>query len=986
MLNSTADIAIIGMAGRFPEADSIEAFWSNLVAGESGIKPIADEDLHRSVTPERKNDPRFVQVGASVKNPAHFDAAFFRIYPKEAKIMDPQHRLFLECCWEAIEDAGYYAEAYPGSIGVYAGSSINTYILSSLASGPAFIKEYANSLNGGLGLNAFSNEKDYLATRVSYKLNLKGPSLSLQTACSTSMVAVVQACSALATYQCDMALAGGVCIKLPQDRGYVANTDTMVSPDGKVRTFDAKAHGTVFGNGVGAVFLKRLDDAVADGDSIYAVIKGWGMSNDGGNKAGFTAPSIEGQKDTILRAHRSAGIDPRTITYVEAHGTGTLRGDPVEIEALTEAFGESTDETQFCKIGSVKTNIGHLDAASGVAGLIKTTLALKHKMLPASLNFETPNPAIPFEQTPFIVNDTLTEWQTDQLPRRAGVSSLGVGGTNAHLVLEEAPAVEEEPSEAPCHLILLSAKSSTAADAQAGRLLAHLKKNPAEDLADLAYTLQRGRKTMRHSRMFVANDTREAIRTLSSRDPQKFFSRKQTDRDRSVVFLFPGQGSQHLGMGGDLYDHEPVYRNAIDQCSQIVSSFLGFDLRMVLSPSARKKAGPRLPDINRTSLAQPGIFAVSYALASMWLDRGIQPRAVIGHSVGEFVAACLAGVFSLEDGLKLVAMRGRLMQDMPTGAMLAVRTGFDTVRQHAVEGIDVAAVNSPSMCVLAGPHDRIDEMQNRFEELDIPCKRLHTSHAFHSAMMQDAIAPFEEMVQTISLSPPKIPIMSTVSAAWLTDEQAMDPWYWASHLRETVRFSDAISAIAASSEDVFLEVGPGHTLSTLTRQHPDTSEAHDAFSSLPHVRQSISATRYSTEVTGKLWQSGVEIDWTSLYVGESRQRIHLPTYPFERKYFWYDEEEASPTIEPQYVSEGDGHLTNGHQEAIPVVHENASSNHHDMQPSMYEEEALIGREVAPSPVTPVLPYAGKDANRAMLDQQLHLMALQIQSWREQLKE
>ena len=962
-------IAIIGMAGRFPGANDVKGFWKNLIDGVNSIEPIPTEDLELSASDRAiLNDPNFVQKGAIVKDADHFDAAFFGIYPKEAQAMDPQHRLFLECSWEAVEDAGYNPSTYDGSIGVYAGSYMNTYTLCSLETNPAFIASLANSFHGGVLQNELGNDKDYMSTRVSFKLNLRGPSLTIQTACSTSLVSVATACMSLSNYQCDMALAGGSTLKLPQARGYLYEQDGMVSPDGNIRTFDAKAQGTVFGNGVAVVLLKRLEDAIEDGDSIYAVIKGWGVNNDGASKVGYTAPSVAGQTEAIALAQAIAEIDPRTISYVEAHGTGTPKGDPIEIDALTKAFQLHTDDKQFCKIGSLKPNIGHLDVAAGVAGLMKISLALQHKIIPPSLNFETPNPNIDFENTPFVVNDKLSAWDTEHLPRRAGVSSFGVGGTNAHVVVEEAPEINIEPSVKPYHILPLSARSSAAADSMADRLLEHLKENPDVKLEDVAYTLQMGRQTFNHSRVLVATDVHEATRILEEKDGKQFFARQQVRRNRDVVFMFPGQGSQHVGMGGDLYEHEPVYRAAIDECAEILRPLLGFEIRDLLYPSSDMEEEAKAK-INQTMVAQPGIFATSYALAKLWMHRGLSPRALIGHSVGEFVAACLAGVFSLEDGLKLVTLRGKLMQDMPAGSMMAVRAPLADLESYLNDDIDIAAVNSPAMCVLSGPTPAIEQLQKDLEAAEIICRPLHTSHAFHSAMMEDAIPPFADAIKEIELHAPQTPIMSTVHGAWLTEEEATNPKYWARHLRETVRFLDAISEIAKESNDVFLEVGPGQTLSTLARQHPDTGEKQDFFSSLPHVQQSTSASRYASEIMGKLWQVGITVDWQSSYADETRQRLHLPTYPFERKRFWFDEDVDQTSMS-----------ANGqHNEFHASEHGDGSSMHHTPGISPVSNNT---NEPSASRST----HSLNQEQRQLIEQQLHVMTLQLQAWRNLLNE
>ncbi|MEZ4706053.1 MAG: type I polyketide synthase [Caldilineaceae bacterium] len=740
-------IAIIGMAGRFPGAANLDEFWRNLRNGVNSIVEIPDAQLNLSNSDRAvmAGNPNYVKMAASIKDADLFDANFFGIFPKEAQVMDPQHRLFLECAWQALEDAGYDPEAYTGAIGVYAGCYMDSYILSSLASHPEFLASLANTFHGGSLQTELGNDKDYLATRVSFKLNLRGPSMTIQTACSTSLVAIAQACQNLQGFQCDMALAGGATIKFPQNRGYLYEEDGMVAPDGRCRTFDAQARGTVFGDGVGVVLLKRLEDALADGDAIYAVIKGWGLNNDGGAKVGYTAPSVDGQAEAIALAQAVADVEADTITYIEAHGTGTPLGDPIEIDALTKAFRQTTAKTQFCAIGSVKTNIGHLDIAAGVAGLIKTTLALQHKQIPPSLHFETPNPNIDFANSPFYVNTKLADWPAGKTPRRAGISSFGVGGTNAHVVVEEAPALTADVSEHTQHLLVLSAKSAAALDAMTANLRHYLQTQPNVDMADLAYTLQVGRRPFPHRRVLVAGSAADAVQTLDTLDPKGVFTRQTTQQDPPVVFMFPGQGAQHVNMCRDLYEQEAIFRTIMDNCCELLQPHLGFDLRDVLYPAPENLTRAQT-EINQTMIAQPAIFAVSYALAQLWMARGVQPQAMIGHSVGEFVAACLANVFSLEDALMLVTERGRLMQALPGGAMLAVRLAEAELRPLLSAELEIATINGPALCAVAGPTAAIEELQAQLEARDIVCRPLHTSHAFHSAMMEPAVAPLRRLL------------------------------------------------------------------------------------------------------------------------------------------------------------------------------------------------------------------------------------------------
>ena len=563
----------------------------------------------------------------------------------------------------------------------------------------------------------------------------------------------------------------------------------ILSPDGHCRAFDARAQGTVIGNGVGIVVLKRLADAVADGDCIHAVIKGSAVNNDGNSKVGYTAPSVDGQAEVIAMALAAAGVDPETISYVEAHGTGTALGDPIEIAGLTQAFRAHSGKNGFCAVGSVKTNIGHTDAAAGVAGLIKTVLALEHKLLPASLHFDAPNPKIDLESSPFYVNAKLSPWEGSATPRRAGVSSFGIGGTNAHVVLEEAPAAEPPAPSRPWQLLLLSAKTSTALESATANLAEHLKRNSHSNLADVAFTLQVGRKGFNHRRMLVCRDQGDGLSALTSLDPKRVLTSVQEPGDRPVVFMFPGQGSQYINMASELYQTEPIFRQHLDRCSEFLKPHLGLDLCGVLYPTAEcEEAAAR--QLNRTAIAQLALFVVDYALARLLMSWGIKPQAMIGHSIGEYVAACLAGVFSLEDALSLIAARGRLMDQCPTGSMLAVLLPENEVEPLLGDKLSLAAVNGPSLCVVAGPTKPVEQLEKRLTERGSDCRRLHTSHAFHSKMMEPVLKSFTEEAKKVKLHPPKIPYISNLTGTWITAAEATDANYWSSHLRQTVRFSD----------------------------------------------------------------------------------------------------------------------------------------------------------------------------------------------------
>jgi acyl transferase domain-containing protein len=882
-------IAIIGMSGRFPGARDCAEFWRNLCAGIEGLSQFSAAELAESgIDPAALSHPGFVNAGGVINGIDQFDAGFFEFSPREAEILDPQHRVFMECVWEALEMAGYDPEAYPGAIGVFGGAAMGTYLFNLLAH-----PELMASVGSFQVLLA--NDKDHLTTRVAYKLNLKGPSVTIQTACSTSLVSVCVAVQHLLDHQCDLALAGGVGIRVPQKTGYMYQEGMINSPDGHCRPFDAAAKGTVGANGAGVVVLKRLAEAIEDRDSILAVIRGCAINNDGSLKVGYTAPSVEGQAQVIALAQAVAGVAPETISYIEAHGTATPLGDPVEIAALTKAFRAGTNKKQFCAIGSVKSNIGHLDPAAGVAGLIKTILMLQHKLFVPTLHFKHSNPQIDFSNSPFYVNTRTTEWENGEFPRRAGVSSFGIGGTNAHVVLEEAPAAAT-PSESSrrCQLLVLSAKTASALESTTTNLRQFLSQNPSVNLADVAYTTQVGRRPFAHRRFIVCSTKEEAIQALTSLDPGRVSSRVFEERNRPLAFLVPGQGAQYVGMGGDLYQHEPAFRESIDHCAELLQADLAVDIRTILYPSVENADGVA-ERLDETRFAQPVLFAVSYALAKLWMDWNVTPQALIGHSIGEYVAACIAGVFSLRDALKLVAARGRLMQEMSRGAMLAVGAGEPETRAWADGALDLAAVNGPQISVVSGPTDEIVSLQRRLESRGVFCHRLRTSHAFHSRMMEPVVASFAEVMATVALKPPQIPYVSNLTGTWIRNEEATDPRYWARHLRETVRFAGGVEALRQKADWVFLEVGPGHTLTGLTRQCLGPSSRTVGIASLDKTGGIRTESQSLVKAVGELWLSGVGIDWMSYYSHEERRRIALPTYPFERRRYWIDQ----PVVIPQ---------------------------------------------------------------------------------------
>ncbi|MEO6863261.1 MAG: beta-ketoacyl synthase N-terminal-like domain-containing protein, partial [Microcoleus sp.] len=917
--NSELDgIAIIGMAGRFPGAASVTELWQNLCGGVESTTFFSDAELDPSVDPALQQAPNYVKARGIIDGADRFDAAFFGVSPREAEITDPQQRVFLEIAWAALENAGCDPNTFNGSIGVYAGTGNNTYFPNNIAWRSDIISR-AGEFQVMVG-----NEKDYIATRTSYKLNLKGPSVSVHTACSTSLVAVCQAFYALMSYQCDLALAGGISITAPQNSGYLYQEGGMFSSDGHCKPFDAKAEGTVFGNAAGAVVLKRLEEAIADRDTIYAVIRGVGLNNDGAAKVSFAAPSVDGQADAIAMAQAMAGVDPETISYVETHGTATPLGDPIEIAALTQAFALKTTAKQFCAIGSIKSNFGHTIAAAGVTGLIKTALALKHQQIPATLHYETPNPAIDFANSPFYVNAELAEWKAGKTPRRAGVSSFGVGGTNAHVVLEEAPALTPSSPSRPRQLLLLSAKTASALDAATANLRSHFAENPEIDLADAAYTLQTGRQAFNYRRFAVCSDRSDALELLESLPPLRTATRCTESRNPAVIFMFPGQGAQYVNMGLNLYESEPLFRSTVDRCAEILEPHLGRDLRQVLYPGSDETAAAE--SLRQTFLTQPAIFTVEYALAQLWQSWGVTPQGAIGHSIGEFVAATIAGVFSLEDALMLVAARGRLMQDLPGGSMLSVRLPAAQVEGRLSGDLAVAAVNAPDLCVVSGPTDAIALFEQQLTSEKIVCKHLHTSHAFHSPMVDSIVEPFAEYVKKVQLSAPTIPFVSTVTASWITAEQATDPMYWARHLRATVRFADGIKELWQDPNRILLEVGPRTTVATLARKQSKDLKKQVAISSLTDNPDNNAEWTALLSAAGQLWLCGVSIDWQSFYQDETRDRIPLPTYPFESKRFWIEpmrrEGERGRVGDGEMGRVGDGEMGrwgDGENSQLPIL-------------------------------------------------------------------
>jgi acyl transferase domain-containing protein len=980
------DIAVIGMAGRFPEAKNIHEFWENLKKGKESITFFSDQELEEEgIDIRRIKDPRYVKAKGVLEGIEYFDAPFFEYTAEEAEIMDPQMRIFHECIWEGLEDSGYDPDTFPGLIGLYAGASVHNEWFG-----------YAFKLGAGSQEAYFSSaqlmDKDFVTTRISYKLNLKGPSTTIFSACSTSLVAVHQACQGLLSGESQMALAGGVYISAPKKSGYLYNSESIHSPDGHCRPFDIGAKGTVFGNGVGIVVLKQLEDALDQGDHIYAIIKGTAINNDGRRKVGYTAPSIKGQAEVIQAAHQAAEIEPETMGYIEAHGTGTTMGDPIEVEALKQAY--NTEKKGYCRIGSLKANVGHLDIAAGVAGLIKTVLMLKHKEIPPSINYKTPNPEIDFENSPFKVNTELVPWTNDHHPLRAGVSSFGVGGTNAHVILEEAPTrpptLKVGGSVEPPHLhvnrdattstgsfvvgqdqcrgevpspiedsylpideggqprdlrhqaqitpkgspklLLLSAKTPAALGKIAENLAQHLKDHRETDLEDTAFTLQEGRSAFDYRKYVVCLTQEEAIQGLSQEPSENIFRVKSRNSHRRVVFMFPGQGAQYENMGKDLYQQGGKFREEMDRCFEILEGIININIKEILYPTlppalkgggadaphaiSDGRGGPLCPpsnnsttsfavgeplNINDTRVAQPLIFIFEYALARHLMHWGIQPEAMIGHSIGEYVAACLSGIFSLEQALELVTFRGQLMQQEPAGTMLSVPLSEEQLKPLMEEKLSIAAVNSPRTCVVSGKTEILKNFAEKLKEKGYESRELHTSHAFHSEMMEPVLEPFRAKMNTMKMGAPTIPFISNVTGTWITAEERQTKEYWVQHIRSTVQFSKGIKELIKEENTVFIEAGPGRVLSALTRHHNDKNQPtiNWIVDMVRHPHEQESDTHYLMKKIGYLWSTGLTINWEKLYGGkkngDQRKRLPLPTYPFEGQRYWAAVE-SKPTI------------------------------------------------------------------------------------------
>ena len=885
---ASGDVAIIGMAGRFPGANTVEELWEVLREGRETTRFFSDAELDSSIPAAVRHDPLYVRARGIIDHAEEFDPAFFGLSAKLAAAMDPQQRVFLEVAWETLEQAGYLPAHFAGRVGVFAGTGNNSYFIQNVLPNQAAVDQ----------LGEFQvmtvNEKDYLASRVAYTLDLRGPTVSVYSACSTSLLAIAQGVQSLRAGQCEVALAGGASITAPVHSGYLYQDGAMLSPDGHCRPFDAQAQGTVFSDGAGAVLLKSLAAAQRDGDVIYGIIKGVGIANDGRDKGSFSAPSAEGQAAAIGQALADGRVAPASISYVEAHGTATPLGDPIEVDGLRLAFGVAAGRGT-CALGSIKSNLGHLTAAAGVAGLIKTVLALRHRQLPPSLHYTQPNPHLALADSPFFVNTALRDWPAaGGAPRRAGISSFGVGGTNVHVVVEEAPTPRKNAQAGPARsrpvqLAAWSARTASSSAAYAQRLAGWLADAPTLELADVAFTLHTTRAPLAERRFVVAASTPELRAALlpAGPAPAAIAARTVTEVPATVAFMFPGQGSQYVGMGRELYEHELAFRAAVAECAEHLGEWLDVDIRQLIYPDATSEAAAQAAArLQNTRYTQPALFVVEYALARLWQSWGVQPTALCGHSIGELVAACLAGVFSLPDALRLVAARGRLVSELPAGQMLAVRASAARVAELLPHTLDIAAVNGPKAVVVAGSAEDIAAFANLLAAQSIPCRALATSHAFHSRQLEPAVAAFAQVVAQVPLAPPQLPIVSTMTGMWLTAAQATDPAYWAAQLRAPVQFAAALATLLAEPNPLLLEAGPGTTLTALARLAGGA--LHSTLASLPPAGSA--QTDYQTILTtlGQVWLNGLEPDWHAFYTGQPRRKLRLPSYCFDRQRCWLE--------------------------------------------------------------------------------------------------
>ncbi len=898
------DIAIIGMSGKFPNSPNPDVFWKNIAEGVECISFFKDDELEINLPETELKNPAFVRAGGTIDEIEYFDADFFGIPSREAAWMDPQQRLFLEHSWNAFENAGYDVNSISENVSVYCGTNTNFYLLSR-------IDQLTADPNSSLFQLMLANEKDFLATRISYKLDLKGESITVQTSCSTSLVAVHLACQSLLSYQSKMALAGGVSIRVPQKTGYFYQPGMIASPDGHCRAFDEKAEGTVPGNGVGVVVLKRLTDAVRDGDTVYAVIKGSAINNDGQNKVGFTAPSIKGQSDVIAKALAMSGVKADTIDYVEAHGTGTSIGDPIEISALSRAFEKHTDRTGFCAVGSVKSNIGHLDNAAGIAGLIKTVLALRNKKIPPTLHFEKPNPKIDFANSPFYVCAEIKDWEQNDSPRRAGVSSFGIGGTNAHLILEEFEAQEISYNSEKPFLLTVSARTPDSALKSAGNLAIKLSGENLK-IEDLEYTQNSGRADFNRRIFAVGNSKNELITELQKISAEKdIFS---ADENIQTAFLFSGQGTQKVNIARGIWESNAVFREEFENCRRILENFTDIDLQETVYPSTIENLEYQNERLQNPSLGLPVLFSIQYSMAKMLIRLGIKPSAVGGHSFGEYPAAAIAGIFSLEDGLKLSVERGKLMETLPAGAMLAVRIEHGELEKIIDKNVSIASINTKKNCVVSGSVESISALEKKLDESKTGHRRLDVNYAYHSESIDNLKEKFEEIVSRIKFNSPEIMFVSGVSGKQISDEEITKTGYWFRQMREPVRFSESLEWLEKSNFKVFAEIGAGQILTPMVRQNTGKNVTAVSISGVENDTQKDREN--FLKAIGKLWQTGHKINWSEFYKDKKRRRIALPTYPFEKQKYWIEVSSGGRKNDSPLSVKAASNETNGNKHAL----------------------------------------------------------------------
>lgn len=874
------DIAITGIACRFPGAKNKDEYWNNLKNGIDSIRKITDEELEAAgINPDIYNREDYVKAVSTIEDIELFDAGYFRYSPKEAAMIDPQHRIFLELSVEALEDAGFSPEKSKEVAGVFSGSGFNTYLLNNILKGRDLQSSSDNFFI------QISSDKDNLSTRVSYKLDLKGPSLNIQTSCSTSLVAVHYAMQSLLNYECDVALAGGVSVRVPK-AGYFYQEEMISSDDGSCRPFDKDAKGTVFGSGAGVVVLKRLKDAIRDNDPVICVIKGSAVNNDGAEKVGYTAPGSKGQQRVIEQALAIADIPVSSISSIEAHGTGTLLGDPIEFEALRQTYGKQLKGSNRCAIGSVKSNIGHVESAAGIASLIKMALCLKNKQLVPTLHFKQPNEHINLSDSPFYVNTKLREWEnnTDE-PLRCGVSSFGIGGTNAHIIMEESNfRPDVTPSEKVYHLLPLSAQSTASLAKQPEQLKEFLEKNKHADIADIAYSLCMGRTDRRYRKIIIAKNLPEIIDAIQTNNPAAIFGNKSEATCSKVVFMFPGQGSQYVDMARGIYKNEKIFREEVDKCADILFRATNLEILPVLFPDDTNSSNP-VDLINQTRYTQPILFVIEYALSKLLISWGIEPYTMIGHSVGEYVAACLCGVFSPEDALFLISERGRLINNLEEGDMCAVNISPEELKKIISESLSVAAANGPDLMVVSGEKQSIQDFTTVLDQKNISYRKLHTSHAFHSAMMDPVLDEFRQIASKVHYNQVEKPFISNLTGKWIQSGTLLNAEYWTEHIRNTVLFSDGIQEIIKEEDIVFIEVGPGSSLSGFIKAHDHTQHTIPC---LPHAKDDTSAEKMLVTALGKLWMLNIPVDWSAYYRDEKRARLSLPVYPFNRQKYWIE--------------------------------------------------------------------------------------------------